>query len=84
MRGKADDDDFTPEQIVLELKEIADLLRQGPLSPPELVQVTVRVEFLAKAILQLPDTDPDVGHRLRELAAELRNNPVKRKNGAAS
>jgi hypothetical protein len=84
MRGKADDDDFTPKQIALELKEIAELLRKGPLPPAELAQVTARVEILARAVLQWPDTDPDVGLRLRELAAELRNSPVKRKNGAAS
>lgn len=85
MTDKADDDDdYTSEQIALELKLIADLVRQGPVDPSDLNQLIERVETLAKVILKHPETDPAVAKRLEQLAQQLRNAPTKRKNGPTS
>lgn len=83
MAGIADDE-YTPEQIASELKRIADLVRQGPVDPPELERLIAQVEKLAKVVLQHRDTDPDVATRLEQLAEQLRTAPTKRKNGHSS
>ena len=79
MAGKADDD--AHEEIASELNRIADVVRQGPLDPAELAQVIGRVETIRKMILRQPETDPAIAERLQQLAAQLRNATVRRKNG---
>jgi len=78
---QADDDGPTAEEIASELNRIADIVRSGPMDAAELAQVIARVETISHLILQRPGTDPAIADRLQQLAAQLRNAPVKRKNG---
>jgi hypothetical protein len=86
MTEQADDDegDLAPEQIASELKRIADRVRQGPFDSAEQKQLIAAIETLAKRVSLSSTVGPAIAQHLDELADELRNAPLKRKNGPAA
>ena len=81
MTGKPDEDEYGPEQIAAELSRIADRVRQGPFEPADQKVLITEIEALAKRISRHPDAGPAIARHLEQLAGQLRNAPVKRKNG---